>query len=127
MSKQDWRNTMRSCMVGAVTEVLSIAMGALCRGLRDLTPAHLLSFEILVQQVQGFLVRTRTAGDRKHAFASFVVRCLGDRNACSRRFANFRDLAATSSDNAADHIRWYADVLGLDVFAFLDDWRRASI
>lgn len=55
--------------------------GVLCRGLWDLAAAHLLGFQVLVQQVQCLLVRSWAAGDGEHPLASVVVRSLGDGDA----------------------------------------------
>lgn len=61
-------------------KVRCVAGGALCRCFRDLTSTHLFGFEVLVEEIERFLVRTWTASDCEHALAGFVVRGFGDRN-----------------------------------------------
>ena len=96
---------------------------SLGRGL--LTPS-LLRFQVFVQQVECLFVSRGTAHDREHAFASLVVGCLGDRDACTRALADLTDLGSSAANDATDHVCRNADVLGLDLLAVLGDHRDAS-
>jgi hypothetical protein len=94
----------------------------LCR-LRDLATAHLLSLEVLVEQVECLLVSAGAAGDGEHALSSLVVRSLGNADAGARRLADLADLAASTANDASNHVGRDGDVLSLDVFTLLDSWR----
>jgi hypothetical protein len=91
----------------------------LCR-LRDLATAHLLSLEVLVEQVECLLVSAGAAGDGEHALSSLVVRSLGNADAGARRLADLADLAASTADDATNHVGRDGDVLSLDVFTLVD-------
>lgn len=95
-------------------------IGALRLGLRKLAATHLLRLEIFVEKVKCLFIRAGTTGDGEHALASLIMRCLGDRNAGARCLADLADLAATAADDAANHVCGNADVLGLDIFTFLN-------
>lgn len=110
-----------------IAGVRSTRVDTLCLSLWDLAAAHLLRFEVLVEEVEGLFVRAGTAGDGEHALAALIMGSLGDGDACARALADLANLAATTTDDAADHISWNADVLSLDVFAILDDRRRAGV
>lgn len=101
--------------------------GALCLRLWSLAATHLLGFEVLVQKVKCLLVRTWTTGDGEHALASVVVRSLGDRDTGTGALADLADLAATASNDAADHVSGDADVLSLDILSFLYGRRWAAL
>jgi hypothetical protein len=84
-----------------------------------LAASHLLSLEVLVQQIQSLLVGTGAAGDGEHTLASVVVGCLGDGDACARRLADLANLAAATANDAANHVGGNADVLRLQFNAIL--------
>jgi hypothetical protein len=69
-----------------------------------LAASHLLGFQVLVQEVERLLVGTGATSDGEHALASIIVRSLGNGDAGTRRFADLADLAATATDDAANHI-----------------------
>lgn len=84
-----------------------------------LLAAHLLGFEILVEKIQRLLVAAGRASDGKHALAALVMRSLGNGDASPRALPDFANLAAATANDAANHIRRNADVLGLDFLAVL--------
>jgi hypothetical protein len=95
----------------------------LCRRLRDLATAHLLRLEVLVEQVERLLVGAGAAGDGEHALSSLVVGSLGNADAGAGRLADLADLAASTANDAANHVGRNGDVLSLDVFTLLDSRR----
>ena len=83
--------------------------------------AHLLSFEVLVEEIQCRLVGLRAAHDSEHALAGIIVwswdllassvgvymgvgRTFRNRDARTRRLADLADLAASSADDASHHV-----------------------
>src|ERR1700722_7710301 len=91
-----------------------------------LAAAHLFGFKVLVKGTQRFLICLFTAHDREHALSSFVVWCFGNGDAGTGAFSNFADLGTASTDDAADHIGGYADVLGLNFLAIFSDHRNST-
>lgn len=89
--------------------------------LRLLAATHLLPLEVLVQQVQGFLVGTGTSHDGEHPLAALIVRCFGDGDAGAGALADLADFGPTSADDTANHIGRNADVLSLHFFAIFSD------
>lgn len=92
-----------------------------------LAAAHLLALEVLVEKVERSLVRLGAAHDGEHALTSLIVWSLGDGDASTGSLADLRDLAATTADDAANHVGWNGDVLGLDLLSVLVvGWDTAS-
>lgn len=87
--------------------------------LRQLAAAGLFGFEVLVQKIQGLLIRVSASHNGEHALSGLIMRGLGNRNASSRASANFGDLRSSSTDDASNHISRNANVLGLDLLAIL--------
>ena len=85
----------------------------------ELATAHLLGLEVLVQQEESRLVSLGSAHDGEHAFASLIMRSLGDRDAGARSLADLADLAASAADDASHHVCRNANVLRLDFFTIL--------
>jgi hypothetical protein len=85
----------------------------------SLASAHLLCLEVLIQEVQGGLIGLCTAHDREHAFASLVVRGLGNADSSTRSLADFADLATCTANDTADHVGRDANVLGLQLLSVL--------
>jgi hypothetical protein len=84
--------------------------------LGELAAAGLLGFEVLVKEVQGLFVGLGTAHDSEHALTGLVMRRLRDGNPSTRASTDLRNLSSAPADDAADHIRRDADVLGLNLF-----------
>jgi hypothetical protein len=91
-----------------------------------LATAHLFGFKVLVKEIQRFLICLFTAHDREHALASFIVWCLGNGDAGTGAFSNFADLRTASTDDAADHVGGYADILGLNFLAIFGNHRNST-
>lgn len=92
-----------------------------------LAAAHLLALEVLVEKVECGLVGLGGAHDGEHTLTSLIMRSLGDGDASTGGLADLRDLAATTADDASDHVRWDGDVLGLDLLSVLVvGWDAAS-
>lgn len=103
----------RPCPVVAVADLFG-----------GLAASHLLRLEVLVQEVQCFLVGARAAGNGEHALAGVVVGGLCDRDARAGALADLADLAAATADDAAHHVRGNADVLRLHLFTIFGMRRR---
>lgn len=84
-----------------------------------LAAAHLLGLEVLVQQVESSLVGLGASHNGEHALTSIVMGCLGDADTGSRSLADLADLAASSSNDASNHVGRNADVLGLELLSIL--------
>lgn len=92
-----------------------------------LAAAHLLTLEVLVEEVEGSLVGLGGAHDGEHALSSIIVWCLGDGDSGSRGLADLGDLASTTTDDASNHVGWNGDVLCLDLLSILIvSWDTAS-
>lgn len=92
-----------------------------------LAAAHLLTLEVLVEEVEGSLVGLGGAHDGEHALSGIIVWCLGDGDSGSRGLADLGDLASATADDASNHVGWNGDVLGLDLLSVLIvSWDTAS-
>ena len=100
-------------------------MGALFLG--QLAAAGLLRFQVLVKEIQRLLVRLGASHDGEHALTGVIVGRLGDRDPSSRAPPDLRDLGTAPADNAANHVRRNADVLGLDLLTILGDQGKAAV
>lgn len=89
--------------------------------LRLLATAHFLGLKVLVEEIEGLLVRLGAAHDGEHALASIIMGRLGDGDAGTRAASDFADLATAASDDATNHVRGDADVLGLNFFTVFGD------
>lgn len=104
-------------------EVLRV--GALFLG--QLAAAGLLRFQVLVKEIQRLLVRLGASHDGEHALTGVIVGRLGDRDPSSRAPPDLRDLGTAPADDAANHVRGNADVLGLDLLTILGDQGKAAV
>lgn len=84
-----------------------------------LLAAHLLGLEVFVEEIQSLLIASGGSSDSEHALARFVMRSFGDGNTGTRALSDLTDLCATTSNDAANHVGWDANVLGLDFFSIL--------
>lgn len=50
---------------------------------RILAAAHLLGFEVFVEEIKSFLIARRTAGDGEHTLAGLIMGCFGDGDPCA--------------------------------------------
>lgn len=81
--------------------------------------AHLLSLEVLVQQVKRSLVGLSASHDGEHALTSVVMRCLSDADAGSGSLADLTDLATSAANDTSHHVRRNADILSLELLSVL--------
>lgn len=93
-----------------------------------LATAHLLGFEVFVEEIQGFFVCLCASHDSEHAFAGIIVRSLRDRDTSTRASSDFADFGSTTANDTANHVRGDADVLCLNFLAiFSDKWDAAVL
>lgn len=126
VTQQRWRNLCRRRSHAHTSSSLAVRISTLCCSLRDLASTHLFLLQVLVQEIQGLLIGLWTASDGEHALASIIVRCLGNGNACSGALSDLADLAASTTNDATNHVGRDADVLRLNVLTLFHTWRRAA-
>src|SRR5690606_9238651 len=72
-------------------------------------PSHvqtlvLLALQLAIQQIQRLLIRLQSSYNRKHALACLIMRSLCNRDARTRQSTDLRDLGATLSNDATNHV-----------------------
>lgn len=93
----------------------------------SLAATDLLVLEVLVEQEKSLLVGSMAAHDCEHALIAVVVCSLSNGDASTRPLSDLADLATATTDDATDHIRRDANVLGADLLAVLCHKRDASV
>lgn len=86
----------------------------------------LLTLQLIVQQEERLLICLWRTDDGEHAFACLIVWCFRNGDLRARKTPDLSYFGATAADDAADHIRWYGDILSAKI-CVSDCWRgRAS-
>ena len=73
--------------------------------------AFLLTFELVIEQIQCLLIGFGRTLNREHSLASVIVRALGDADLAAAQTTDLGNLRPRAPDNAADHVRRDRDVL----------------
>jgi len=74
-------------------------------------PPILLTLQLIVQQEERLFICLWSTNDGEHTFACLIVWRFRDGDLGARQTPDLSNFGATTANDAANHIRWYGDVL----------------
>ena len=86
-------------------------------------PPLFLTLQLIVQQEESLLVCLWSADDGEHTLACLIMWRFRNGDLGARKTPNLSNFGAATADDAADHIRWYGDILSAKICRISCCWR----